>query len=66
MIHRDLHAGIAHDDVAPKYVSFHPRRYEQSVCVPKNGVFFDDVAGIAGGGKTNTKITALGRVTITN
>jgi hypothetical protein len=66
VIHRDLNGRIADHKVSPKDVALHSRTYENPVGVAYDGVFFDDVSGVAGSGETNTKITSLGRITISN
>jgi hypothetical protein len=66
MVDRDLNAGVAHDEVQSKNVSLNSGSHKNPIRVPDNRVFFNDVAGINGTGKTDAKIAALGGVTISN
>jgi len=64
VIDRNLNPGITNSEVRPEDVPLDSCSYEDSVCVSNNRILLDDIAGVSGCGKTNTKITTLG-ITIT-
>jgi len=66
VIYRDLNTRVANYQVAPKDIPLNSCSYKDPIRVSNDRVLLNHVAGIAGSGKTNTKITALSRVPITN
>ena len=54
-----MHGRVAHDQVSTDDVSRDSRSQKYSVCIPKDGVFLDQVTGIAGGDETDSEVVSL-------